>query len=68
MLMVFAQGSSPSVTHVGNFSSSAGCAVAASEAIDNFAILTDRNIPGADYRVLCVRASDGKVAAPASPR
>jgi hypothetical protein len=68
MLMVFAQGASPSVSHVGNFASAADCSVAASEAIDNIRIVTDPNVPGAAYRVLCVRASDGKIAAPAPAR
>jgi hypothetical protein len=65
MLMVFAQGSSPSVTHVGSFTSENDCRVAASEAIDNIRVVTDPNVPGAAYRVLCVRASDGKMPPPA---
>ena len=68
MLMVFVQGASPSVTHVGSFANSTDCSAAQSEAISNITILEDHPVRGVDYRVLCIRASDGKVAAPTPPR
>ncbi len=51
---------STQVLHVGNFASQAECKSAADEA----AKANGAGSPGASYRLLCIRATDGKMAAP----
>jgi len=46
--------------HVGTFASQADCMAAAQEAMK----ANGSGSPGASYRLLCIRASDAKVAAP----
>jgi len=61
MLMVFVPSVSPSITHVGNFSTPESCAQAAIETATNISALAGPGpIPNATYRMLCVRSSDGK--------
>jgi hypothetical protein len=64
LLMIFVPGVSPSIQHVGNFSSADACASAASETGAAIADLRGSGVPNATFRTLCVRASDGKVPAP----
>jgi hypothetical protein len=51
---------STQILHVGNFASSDECAAAASEAVKS----NGSGNPGASYRLLCIRASNGKIAPP----
>lgn len=51
---------STQLLHVGNFASQEDCANAAAEALK----LSGSGSPGASYRLLCIRASDSKLAPP----
>ena len=51
---------STQLLHVGNFASSDDCKAAASEAMKS----NGAGNPGASYRMLCIRASDSKIAPP----
>ncbi len=51
---------STQLLHVGNFPSQSDCTAAADEAIK----LNGSGSPGASYRLLCIRASDSKMAPP----
>lgn len=51
---------STQLLHVGNFTSQADCLAAAAEAVK----ANGNGNPGASYRLLCIRASDLKMAAP----
>ena len=51
---------STQMLHVGNFPSQSDCTAAAAEATK----LNGSGNPGASYRLLCIRASDSKIAPP----
>jgi hypothetical protein len=65
LLMIFVPGAPASVTHVGNFSTLAACTDASKEADANISALSGGPpVPGASYRVLCLRSSDVKALPP----
>jgi hypothetical protein len=51
---------STQLLHVGNFASQSDCTTAVAEA----AKVNGTGSPGASYRLLCIRASDSKIAPP----